>query len=111
MRQPLWRRGKSPAGETNEQAVPQKIGGCYIHNCPLKGIGVRDFYACFVFFLLAGRFSIGCGSKFRAEVAYLEVGSSDFEQIHEKHYLHEISDIFMGKISGKTISDIFMGKI
>ena len=24
------------------------------------------------------RFSIGCGSKFRAEVVYLEVGSSDF---------------------------------
>ena len=24
------------------------------------------------------RFSIGCGSNFRAEVAYLEVGSSDF---------------------------------
>ena len=31
------------------------------------------------------RFSIGCGSKFRAEVAYLEVGSSDLEPIHEKH--------------------------
>ena len=56
-----------------------------IHNSPLKGIGVRDFYDFFDFFLLAGRFSIGCGSKFRAEVAYLEVGSSDLEPIHEKH--------------------------
>ena len=35
------------------------------------------------FFLLAGRFCIGCGSKFRAGVAYLEVGSSDLEQIHK----------------------------
>ena len=33
------------------------------------------------------RFSIGCGSKFRAEVAYLEVGSSDLEQIHEQKHL------------------------
>ena len=32
-----------------------------------------------------GRFSIACGSKFRAEVAYLEVGSSDLEQIREKN--------------------------
>ena len=38
------------------------------------------------FFLLAGRFSIGCGSKFRAEVAYLEVGSSDLKPIHEKNH-------------------------
>ena len=55
------------------------------------------FYAFFVvfrisfFFLLAGRFSIGCGSKFRAEVAYLEVGSSDFEQIHEKTIFDDFS--------------------
>ena len=50
------------------------------------------------FFLLVGRFSIGCGSEFRAEVAYLDVGSSDLEQIHGKNYFHEISDIFMDKI-------------
>ena len=56
---------------------------------------MRDFCAFFYFFLLAGRFSIGCGSKFRAEVAYLEVGSSDLEPIHEKNHFHEISDIFM----------------
>ena len=52
----------------------------------------------FSIFLLAGRFSIGCGSKFRAEVAYLEVGSSDLGQIHEKNYFHEISDISMDKL-------------
>ena len=66
-----------------------------IHNCPLKGIGVRDFYAFFDFFLLAGRFSIGCGSEFREILAYLEVGRLDLEQIHEKNYFHQISDIFM----------------
>ena len=54
-------------------------------DCSLKGIGVRDYYAFEFFFLLAGRFSIGCGSKSRAKVAYLEVGSSDLGQIHEKH--------------------------
>ena len=46
--------------------------------------------------MLAGRFSIGCESKFREILAYLEVGSSDLEPIHEKNYFHEISDIFMG---------------
>ena len=30
------------------------------------------------------RFSIGCGSKLRAKVAYLKVGSSDLEPIHEQ---------------------------
>ena len=35
------------------------------------------------------RFSIGCVSKFRAEVAYLEVGSSDLEQIHENMFFDE----------------------
>ena len=55
-----------------------------IHNSPLKGIGVRDFYAFFDFVLLAGRFSIGCGSKFREILAYLEVGRLDLEPIHEK---------------------------
>ena len=60
------------------------------HNSPLKGIGVRDIIIIIIlgdfnFFLLAGRFSIGCGSKFRAEVAYLQVGSSDLEPIHETH--------------------------
>ena len=58
----------------------------YIYNCPLKGIGVRDIIIIlgdFSFFL---RFSSGCGSKFQAEVAYLEVGSSDLEQIHEKKW-------------------------
>ena len=68
----------------------------YIHNSPLKGIGVKDFYAFFDFCLLVGRFSIGCGSEFREFLAYLEVGSSDLEPIHEKNYFHEISDIFMG---------------
>ena len=96
---------------------------------------MRDFYAFFDFFLLAGRFSIGCGSKFREILAYLEVGSSDLEPIHEKNHFHEISDIFMKSriyswvkfkksnhknaleahfcdlISGKTISDIFMGNL
>ena len=57
-----------------------------------------DLYAFQFFFLLVGRFSIGCGSKFRAEVAYLEVGSSDLEPIHEKNNFHEISDIFMGNL-------------
>ena len=57
-----------------------------------------DCYAFQFFFLLDGRFSIGCGSKFRAEVAYLAVGSSDLEPIHEKNYFNEISDIFMDNI-------------
>ena len=48
-----------------------------------------------IFVLLAGRFSIGCESKFRAEVAYLEVGRLDLEPIHEKNNFHDISDIFM----------------
>ena len=76
-----------------------------IHNSPLKGIGVRDFYAFFDLFLLGGRFSIGCESKFREILAYLEVGSSDLEPIHEKNtfssnlgYIHQNSDIFMGTI-------------
>ena len=47
------------------------------------------------FFLLVGRFSVGCGSKFRAEVAYLEVGSSDLEPIHEKNYFHEIHALYI----------------
>ena len=64
-----------------------------LHNCPLKGIGVSDF-----FFGGPGRFSIGFVSKFRAEVAYLEVRSSDLEQMHGKNYFHEISDIFMDNI-------------
>ena len=71
---------------TNSNSQTCKI---YIHNCPLKGIGVRDniiISGDFSFFFDPGSFSIGCGSKFRAEVAYLEVGSSDFEQIHEKNY-------------------------
>ena len=37
-----------------------------------------------------GRFSIGCGLQFRAEVAYLEVGSSDLEQIHETNIFDKI---------------------
>ena len=57
---------------------------------------MRDFYAFFNFFLLAGRFSIGCESKFRAKVAYLEVGRLDLEPIHETNHFHGISDIFMG---------------
>ena len=40
-------------------------------------------------------FSIGCESNFREILAYLEVGSSDLEPIHEKNHFHEISDIFM----------------
>ena len=57
----------------------------YGHNSPHKGIGVRGFYAFFsVFVLGSGRFSIGCVSKFRAKVAYVEVGSSDLEQIHDQ---------------------------
>ena len=56
---------------------------------------MKDFYAFFDFCLLAGRFSIGCGSEFRAEVAYLEVGRLDLEPIHEKNNFHQISDIFM----------------
>ena len=64
-----------------------------LHNSPLKGIGVRDFYA-FHFFLGSGRFSVGCVSKFRAEVAHLKVGSSDFEQIHEKNYFLRNSSFF-----------------
>ena len=51
-----------------------------------------DFYVVQFCFL---RFSIGCGSEFRAEVAYLEVGSSDLEPIHEQNHFHQISDIFM----------------
>ena len=66
-----------------------------LHNCPLKGIGVRDFYAFFDFFLLAGRFPVACGSEFREILAYLEVGSCDLEPIHEKNHFHEISDILM----------------
>ena len=42
----------------------------------------------FSFFL---RLSIGCGSKVRAEVAFLDVGSSAFEQIHEKTDFHDFS--------------------
>ena len=38
----------------------------------------------------SGRFSIGCGSNFRAEVACLEVGSSDLEQIHENTIVDEM---------------------
>ena len=73
----------------------------------------------FRFFLLAGRFSIGCGSKFREILAYLEVGRLDLEPIHEKNHFHEISDIFMGnlgyihghsRIYSWAFSDIFMGK-
>ena len=45
--------------------------------------------------MLAGRFSIGCGSKFREILAYLEVGRLDLEPIHEKKHFHEILDIFM----------------
>ena len=48
--------------------------------------------------MLVGRFSVGCGSEFRAEVAYSEVGRLDLEQIHEKNYFHEISDILMDTI-------------
>ena len=69
-----------------------------LHNSPLKGIGVRDiiiFLGDFSFFLL---FSIGCESKFREILAYLEVGSSDLEPIHEKNNFHQISDIFMGNL-------------
>ena len=58
----------------------------YIYICPPEGIGVRDYYAFQFFVLLVGRFSIGCGSEFRAEVAHLDVGSSDLEQINEKNY-------------------------
>ena len=50
-----------------------------IHMGNNMGINMRNI------FWGPGRFSIGCGSKFRAEVAYLEVGSSDLEPIHEKH--------------------------
>ena len=46
-------------------------------------------------FIFLGRFSIRCGSKFRAEVAYLEVGSSDLEQIHEKNIFDEIPALFV----------------
>ena len=69
----------------------------------------------FSFFLLVGRFSIGCGSEFRAEVAYLEVGSSDFEQIHEKNIFDEIRqspilhaprDIISRK--GKSLTPIYI---
>ena len=56
---------------------------------------MRDFYAFFYFFLLVGRFSIGCGSEFRAEVAYLEVGNSDFEQIHDKNFFDEIQFLLL----------------
>ena len=49
----------------------------------------------FSFVFDPGRFSIGCGSEFRAEVAYLEVGRLDLEPIHEKNYFHQISDIPM----------------
>ena len=45
----------------------------------------------FSFFCL---FSIGCESKFREILAYLEVGSFDLKLIHEKKNL-QISDIFM----------------
>ena len=89
-----WAHGPAPIW-AKARAARQDV----LYNCPLKGIGVRDAiiilgdFSLFVF-----RFSIGCGSKFRAEVAYLEVGSSDFEQIHGKNYFHEISDIFMDKI-------------
>ena len=40
-------------------------------------------------------FAIGCKSKFREILAYLEVGRLDLEPIHEKNHFHEISDIFM----------------
>ena len=46
---------------------------------------MKDFYDFFYFFLFVGRFPVGCGSKFRPEVAYLEVGSSDLGQIHEQN--------------------------
>ena len=73
---------------------------------------MRDFYAFFDFFLLAGRFPIGCESEFREILAYLEVGRLDFEPIHEKNHFHEISDIFVkSQIYSWAISDIFMGKI
>ena len=49
----------------------------------------------FSFFLL---FAIGCESKFREIVAYLEVGRLDLEPIHGKNYFHQISDIFMDKL-------------
>ena len=51
---------------------------------------MRDFYDFLDFFLGSGRFSVGCGSKFRAEVAYSEVGRLDLEQIHEKNIFDEI---------------------
>ena len=81
---------------------------------------MRDFYASFDFCLLAGRFSIGWESKFREILAYLEVGSSDLEPIHEKNHFREILDIFMGnlgyihghsRIYSWAFSDIFMGNI
>ena len=89
-----------------------------------------------IFVLLAGRFPVGCESKFREILAYLEVGSSDLEPIHEKNhfpsnlgYIHGHSRIyswvkfkksnhksaleahFCDLISGKIISDIFMGNL
>ena len=92
-----------------------------IHNSPLKGIGVRDFYAFFDFFLLAGRFLVGCGSKFREILAYLEVGRLDLEPIHEKNnFSSNLGYIFMGilgyihghsRIYSWVFSDIFIGKL
>ena len=69
-----------------------------LHNSPLKGIGVKDIIIILGDFSFLLLFSIGCESEFREFLAYLEVGSSDLEPIHEKKHFHEISDIFMGKI-------------
>ena len=88
-----------------------------IHNSPLKGIGVRDYYIFRRFQFLFLLFAIGYESEFREISAYLEVGSSDLEPIHEKNHFHEISDIFMGilgyihehsRIYSWAFSDIFM---
>ena len=56
-----------------------------------------DFFMdCYAFQFYVGRFFIGCGSKFRAEVAYLEVGRLDLEQIREiKLFLMKLEFFFV----------------
>ena len=50
-------------------------------NNPSTGPQNKDFYMFLIFCLGPGRFSIGFVSKCRAKVAYVEVGSSDLDQI------------------------------
>ena len=58
-----------------------------VTNNPSIGPQIGDLLYVFDFLLGPGRFSIGFVSKFRATVAYLEVGSSDLDQVEPETYM------------------------